>query len=129
MAGRRFLAPFGERARDGRGDDARLVSRGVVVEAGPQNRARQALRAAERLSRAVVDGLEEGVVVTDPELRPVSWNASALRILGVTPEQLAAEGLAASAIGTLRHGDGRPVTAADNPPSRALRQGAPVRAT
>ncbi len=128
MAGRRILSPFGERVRAGR-DDAQLVSRGVVVESGPQLRARQALRAAERLSRAVVDGLEEGVMVTDAELRPVSWNASALRILGASAEQLATDGLASGAIGTLRYGDGKPVTPGDNPPRRALRQGAPVRAT
>src|ERR1044072_6986632 len=103
MAGRRILAPFGERARDGRG--GRHL---------PQRGARQALRAAERLSRAVVDGLEEGVMVTDAELRPVSWNASALRILGCDAEQLAGDGLAAEAIGTLRYGDGRPVTPRDN---------------
>jgi len=89
----------------------------------------QELRAVERLSRAVVEGLEEGVVVTDAELRPVSWNASALRILGVTAGQLAADGIVSPAIGTLRYGDGRPVTAGDNPPRRALRQGSPVRAT
>jgi len=128
MAPRSLLSPFGERVRAGR-DDAQLVSRGVVVESGPQLRARQALRAAERLSRAVVDGLEEGVMVTDAELRPVSWNASALRILGVTAEQLAADGIASGAIGALRYGDGRPVTRGDNPPRRALRQGSPVRAT
>lgn len=128
MAGRSILAPFGERTRGGR-DDAQLVSRGVVVESGPQHRARQALRAAERLSRAVVDGLEEGVVVTDANLGPVSWNASALRILGCSAEQLAADGFASPAIGTLRYGDGRPVTPGDNPPARALRQGSPVRAT
>lgn len=129
MAGRRILAPFGERARDGRDDATQLVSRGVVVESGPQHRARQALRAAERLSRAVVDGLEEGVVVTDAELLPLSWNASALRILGCDADQLRAGGLAAPEIGALRYGDGRPVTARDNPPTRALRQGGPVRAT
>jgi diguanylate cyclase (GGDEF)-like protein/PAS domain S-box-containing protein len=128
MAPRSILSPFGERTRAGR-DDAQLVSRGVVVESGPQLRARQALRAAERLSRAVVDGLEEGVMVTDAELRPVSWNASALRILGVSAEQLAADGLLSGALGVLRYGDGRPVTGGDNPPRRAMRQGSPVRAT
>src|SRR5215218_7028062 len=96
MLGRSILSPFGERTRAGR-DDAQLVSRGVVVESGPQLRARQALRAAERLSRAVVDGLAEGVI--------------------------------AGSAGALRYGDGKPVTAGDNPPSRALRQGTPVRAT
>jgi diguanylate cyclase (GGDEF)-like protein/PAS domain S-box-containing protein len=85
--------------------------------------------AAERLSRAVVDGLEEGVLVTDAELRPLSWNASALRILGISAEQLAADGLASRAVGVLCYEDGKPVTRGDNPPRRALRQGAPVRAT
>lgn len=87
------------------------------------------LPAADRLSRAVVEGLEEGVLVTDAELRPVSWNASALRILGVSAEQLVADGIAAPAIGALRYGDGRAVTDRDNPPRRALGQGSPVRAT
>lgn len=87
------------------------------------------LPAADRLSRAVVEGLEEGVLVTDAALRPLSWNASALRILGVSAEQLAADGIAAPAIGALRYGDGRAVTDRDNPPRRALRQGSPVRAT
>jgi diguanylate cyclase (GGDEF)-like protein/PAS domain S-box-containing protein len=127
MPGRSIRSPFGERIRAGR-DDAQLVSRDGV-ESGPQLRARQALRAAERLSRAVVDGLEEGVVVTDAELRPVSWNASALRILGVSAQRLAAEGLLGGSAGALRYDDGKPITAGDNPPARALRQGAPVRAT
>ena len=81
MPGRSILSPFGERTRAGR-DDAQLVSRGVVVESGPQLRARQALRAAERLSRAVVDGLEEGVMVTDPNGRINYVNLAAARMLG-----------------------------------------------
>lgn len=128
MAGLRILAPFGERVRDERGD-ARLVSRRGAAEAGPQNAAGQALRAAERLSRAVVEGLEEGVLVVDTDLRPVSWNASALRILGCDAVALAEGGLTAPAIGTLRYADGRPVTQRDNPAARALRQSGPVRAT
>lgn len=107
------------------------MSRGLVVDAAPQQRARQALRAAERLSRAVVDGLEEGVLVLDANLHPVSWNASVLRILGVSAEQLAdVEQLAqAPATTSLRYDGGKPVTASDNPARRSLRQGAPVRAT
>jgi len=87
------------------------------------------LPAADRLSRAVVEGLEEGVLVTDAELRPVSWNASALRILGVSAEQLAADGIASPAVGTLRYGDGRAVSDRDNPLRRALHQGTPARGT
>lgn len=123
-----FTAPFGERQRGGRRDGP-LVSRGLVVDAAPQQRARQALRAAERLSRAVVEGLEEGVVVTDAELRPVSWNASALRILAVGAEDLAEQGFGAAGPAALRYDSGKPISAQDNPARRALRQGAPVRAT
>ena len=69
--------------------------------------------------------------MTDAELRPVSWNASALRILGVTPRSsLHAEGLAGGAIGALRCGDGPPRHARRQPAvRRAMRQGSPVRAT
>jgi diguanylate cyclase (GGDEF)-like protein/PAS domain S-box-containing protein len=124
-----FTAPFGERQRGGRRDGP-LVSRGLVVDAAPQQRARQALRAAERLSRAVVEGLEEGVVVTDAELRPLSWNASALRILGVTVEELSADRFGTGpGAARLRYDGGKPLSPRDNPAHRALRQGAPVRAT
>jgi diguanylate cyclase (GGDEF)-like protein/PAS domain S-box-containing protein len=85
--GRGLNAPFGERRRKGR-QAGQLKSRGLVVDLGPQQRARQAARAAEQLSRVVVEGLEEGVVVTDPDRRAVSWNPSALRILELTAEEL-----------------------------------------
>lgn len=125
-----FSAPFGERIRDGKRSGP-LVSRGLVVDAAPQQRARQALRAAERLSRAVVEGLEEGVIVLDPRLRPVSWNVSALRILGISADEIAAEDARdlLFARDTLRYDSGKPLSAQDNPAQRALRQGAPVRAT
>jgi diguanylate cyclase (GGDEF)-like protein/PAS domain S-box-containing protein len=86
--GRGFSAPFGERRRKGR-QAGQLKSRGLVVDLGPQQRARQAARAAEQLSRVVVEGLDEGVVVTDADRRAVSWNASALRILELTAAELA----------------------------------------
>ncbi|MDO8211314.1 bifunctional diguanylate cyclase/phosphodiesterase [Conexibacter sp. CPCC 206217] len=107
------------------------MSRGLVVDAAPQQRARQALRAAERLSRAVVEGLEEGVIVLDPRLRPVSWNVSALRILGVSADEIAAADARdlLFARDTLRYDSGKSLSAQDNPAQRALRQGAPVRAT
>ena len=98
------------------------------MESGPQHRARQQLRAAEQLSRAVVEMLEEGVVVTDADLRPVSWNASVLSILGAT----AAELLEYGALGdpaTLRNADGSALTAAETPVGRASRDRAPAQAT
>jgi diguanylate cyclase (GGDEF)-like protein/PAS domain S-box-containing protein len=83
-----FRSPFGERVRPDRRQE-RLVSRGLVVDPGPQHRASQALRALERLSRAVVDGLSEGVVVLDPQLQVVMWNQSAVDLLGAPAAQLA----------------------------------------
>ncbi|WP_121249840.1 sensor domain-containing protein [Solirubrobacter pauli] len=94
----RLVAPFGERQRRERPVD-RLVSRGVVVEAGPQHRAHQAQRAAERLSRVVVEGLDEGVIVTDGDLRPINWNPSALRILGLSEARLQAHNFGARGAG------------------------------
>jgi len=42
----------------------------------------------EQLSRVVVEGLEEGVVVTDAGLRALAWNHSALRILGLSTGEM-----------------------------------------
>jgi diguanylate cyclase (GGDEF)-like protein/PAS domain S-box-containing protein len=121
----RITAPFGERERRRRQDD-QLISRGLVVETGPQHRARQALRAAEQLSRAVVEGLEEGVVVTDRELRAVSWNASALSILQL--DAAAISGRQAPFVPGLTDQDGTALTEADNPVSRAVRDAGRSRA-
>jgi diguanylate cyclase (GGDEF)-like protein/PAS domain S-box-containing protein len=125
---RSLSAPFGERTRTGRGDE-RLVSRGLVVESGPQHRARQALRAAEQLSRAVVDGLEEGVVVTNEQLRAVSWNASALAILGLDAAALSIARAPFLPAGFVDENRGTAVTDADNPARTALRARVPATAT
>ncbi|MEA2341807.1 MAG: hypothetical protein QOG11_1884 [Solirubrobacteraceae bacterium] len=125
---RNLGAPFGERTRAGR-RDARLVSRGLVVESGPQQRTRQALRAAEHLSRAVVEGLEEGVVVTDSALRAVSWNASAAAILGLEGQQISGHDPLLACGAALTGEDGGPFTAATSPITRARDEDDPVRAT
>ena len=117
---RRLTAPFGERRPSRRHDD-RLVSRGLVVESGPQHRARQALRSAEQLSRAVVEGLEEGVVVTDAELRAVSWNDSALTILGLDEREIRCLRAPFVPNSELTNADGHPVSHDDDPVARALR--------
>lgn len=98
-----------------------------MVEGGVQNRARQALRAAEQLSRVVVEGLEEGVVITDPQLRAVSFNASAAAILGVESEQLGGSLAPFVADGVLVDVDGVPNTSENNFVARAALTGVPVR--
>jgi diguanylate cyclase (GGDEF)-like protein/PAS domain S-box-containing protein len=90
--------------------------------------ARQALGAVDGLSRAVVDGLEEGVVVTDASARTISFNPSALRILGVDAVRLAdAEPLLGDG-SALTLPDGSPLTEDASPIRRALQTGEPVRA-
>ncbi len=123
-AWRRLAAPFGERERQSR-KDGPLMSRGLVVETGPQHRARHALRAVEQLSRAVVDGLEEGVIVTDASARAISFNPSALRIVGVDAVRLAG---AEPLVGDLLLADGRLMRECDSPIRQALSRSAPVRA-
>jgi len=92
-----------------------------VVETGPQHRARQALRAAEQLSRTVVEGLEEGVLITDAQLRAVSWNAAAAKILGLPTEDLEGALAPFAPDGALLDADGVPVTAENNFVARAAR--------
>jgi len=124
--GRGFSAPFGERQRDGR-QAGQLISRGLLVDLGPQQRARQAVRAAEQLSRVVVEGLEEGVVVTDPQLRALSWNASALRILELTGADLAgATAPFQHDVRIVAERDGTTLAPGDSLTATAQRDGVPV---
>ncbi|MCW2983321.1 MAG: hypothetical protein JWR63_891 [Conexibacter sp.] len=127
--GRGLSAPFGERRRKGR-QAGQLKSRGLVVDLGPQQRARQAARAAEQLSRAVVEGLDEGVVVTDSDRRAVSWNASALRILELSAEELAgAVAPFKDDLTIVAEHDGRPLAAGESLSAIAQREGRPIAGT
>jgi diguanylate cyclase (GGDEF)-like protein/PAS domain S-box-containing protein len=124
--GRGFSAPFGERQRDGR-QAGQLISRGLVVDLGPQQRARLAVRAAEQLSRVVVEGLEEGVIVTDRSLRARTWNASALRILELDPAAMAtATAPFQPDVRIVAERDGASVAPGDSLTGMAQREGVPV---
>jgi diguanylate cyclase (GGDEF)-like protein/PAS domain S-box-containing protein len=93
-----------------------------------QTRARQAAHEAEALSRVVVEGLEEGVIVTDAALRATSWNASALRILDLTDEHFAG-GLTAPFLPDLRivdERDGRTLGPGESLSSLARDEGGPI---
>jgi diguanylate cyclase (GGDEF)-like protein/PAS domain S-box-containing protein len=127
--GRGFSAPFGERRRKGR-QAGQLKSRGLVVDLGPQQRARQAARAAEQLSRVVVEGLDEGVVVTDAQRRAVSWNASALRILELSAAELAgARAPFKDDLKIVAEHDGRTLAAGESLSAIAQLEGRPVAGT
>jgi PAS domain-containing protein len=115
-------------ARAGRPDSSRVAA--SSVDLGPQQRARQAARAAEQLSRVVVEGLDEGVVVIDAQRRAVSWNASALRIL-----ELSAAGLAGAVapfkddLEIVAEHDGRTLTPGESLSAIAQLEGRPIAGT
>src|ERR1700693_5484535 len=59
-----------------------------IRDLGERRRSDDAVRASEHLHRSIVETLDEGVVVQDPDGRIVAFNKSALRILGMSAEQL-----------------------------------------
>jgi diguanylate cyclase (GGDEF)-like protein/PAS domain S-box-containing protein len=75
-----------------------VVTRGVLVDITPMRQAISALRASEELNRTVVATLAEGIVVLDGAGTAVTWNESALVLLGDRLETLAE---------ALAHSDGR----------------------
>jgi diguanylate cyclase (GGDEF)-like protein/PAS domain S-box-containing protein len=98
---------------------------------GPLDDRQRAGSQAEQLSRTVVEGLEEGVIVTDDRLRATTWNASAVRILGLSDAELAS-GVPAPFRADLRivdERDGGTLPAGESITARAQREGMPVRGT
>lgn len=63
----------------------------VARDVSHERHLRDSLAAREALHRAVIDSLAEGVLVEDRDGQVVAWNESALRILGLTDEQLTGE--------------------------------------
>jgi diguanylate cyclase (GGDEF)-like protein/PAS domain S-box-containing protein len=72
--------------RDGSGTPSHFLS--FVHEITSRRAAEDELRASEAQYRAVLDALQEGIVVHRPDLTITSCNESAPQILGVTKEQL-----------------------------------------
>jgi diguanylate cyclase (GGDEF)-like protein/PAS domain S-box-containing protein len=60
----------------------------VARDVSAERQLRDSLAARESLHRAVIDSLAEGVLVEDREGRVVAWNDSALRILGLSHDEL-----------------------------------------
>ena len=63
---------------------------GTIVDVTQRRLAEQALRDSEERYRTLVGALQEGVMLLSPEGRVITCNDSALRILGVTAEELIA---------------------------------------
>ena len=93
-----------------------VTPRGVLVDVPPMREAIQALRDSEELNRAVVETLEEGVIVMDPDGVALTCNASAARILRTPQDEII--GLRAPFVTggwSVAWEDGTPLTAASAP--------------
>ena len=128
---RRLLRPDGSQVwvhgvttmvRDGAGNPSHFLS--FVHEITSRRAADDELRASEAQYRAVLDALQEGIVVHRPDLTITSCNESAPQILGVTKDQLINVS-AMDAGWRAITADGKPLEADDHPSVVAMRTRAP----
>jgi diguanylate cyclase (GGDEF)-like protein/PAS domain S-box-containing protein len=87
--------------------------------------AEQALRDSEARFRTMIESANEGILVFDREMRIVSANAAAERILGLPQAQLLGAPGFVALLPCIRE-DGSPVTQANRAPAVARRTGKPV---
>jgi diguanylate cyclase (GGDEF)-like protein/PAS domain S-box-containing protein len=110
--------------------DGTVVTGSVVVAADvtESRRAEAERRAAEERYTAVVEALEEGIIVTDDDGRLTAANHAAEQILG--PVEVGTDFFAAfSGDRLVTHSDGRPFLVADHPAAITLRSGDPCTST
>lgn len=67
---------------------SQLAVLGTVVDITLRRQAERALRDSEELYRTVVASLQEGILIFDGDAQLITGNESALRLLGVTIEEL-----------------------------------------
>jgi putative two-component system response regulator len=82
------------------------------------------VRASEALHRSIVETMDEGVMVQAPDGHIVACNKSALRILGVTADELCT-GTSHKPLMPLIHEDGSPFLGHEHPTMVSLRTGEP----
>jgi diguanylate cyclase (GGDEF)-like protein/PAS domain S-box-containing protein len=104
--------------RDGAGNPSHFLS--FVHEITSRRAAEDELRASEAQYRAVLDALQEGIVVHRPDLTITSCNESAPQILGVTKDQLIGRSAMDPAWQAVAS-DGRTLRADDHPSVVAMR--------
>jgi diguanylate cyclase (GGDEF)-like protein/PAS domain S-box-containing protein len=92
----------------------------VYVNVTEQRARERELEASERLNRAIVGSLQEGIVVVDPERRIVLANEAAAALCRMRPEQVRGCRLDELPI-SIRDRGGRPFAPGELPQSRALR--------
>ncbi len=105
------------------GSLADIVS--LALQSDEQRRAEEALRISEERYRSVVDSLAEGVMLTEPDGRIATFNASATRILGLKPEDLKNRQMGDPAFTAIKE-DGTPFPIHEFPSVHSLRTGKPT---
>ena len=121
-----FACYHREKAMPRPGDLAQLAQASALVSvAVDRSRAESAVRQSEERHRAVVAALSEGVMMIEDDGRFSTVNDSAVRILGLTPEEVAAQRFD-DASRQLFHGDGSVGQPADFVAGQVFRTGRPV---
>jgi PAS domain S-box-containing protein len=109
------------------GDDHEFVGTvGIFRDLSAQRGAEEALRESERRYHAVVDALNEGVVMQDRDGRILAFNKSAERILGLSAEEMM-QGNSHKPLVPLIREDGSPFLGHEHPTMVSIRTGEPQR--
>jgi PAS domain S-box-containing protein len=98
----------------------------MTTPATTPDRAVGALPDAERLSRAVIDELQVGLLIQGPATEMLLANPAALRLLGLTEDQLLGR-TSFDPTWNVIHEDGSPFPAVTHPVPRAVAERRPVR--
>ena len=109
------------------GDDHEFVGTvGIYRDLSAQRDAEAALRASEQRYHAVVEALNEGVVMQDRDGGILAFNKSAERILGLSAEEML-EGNSHRPLVPLIREDGSPFLGDEHPTMVSIRTGEPQR--
>jgi len=108
-----------------KGSDVKATGAAPTIrDLGERRRSNDAVRASEHLHRSIVETMDEGVMVQGPDGRVIAVNKSALRILGVSADQLS-NGSSHRPLMPLIHEDGSPFLGHEHPTMVSLRTGEP----
>ena len=121
---KRATGDSGTRERSPVSDAKVAAAAQSIRDLGERRRSADAVRASEQLHRSIVETLDEGVMVQDRNGRVVAFNKSALRILGLSAEQLN-DGSSYQPLIPLIHEDGSPFHGHEHPSMVSLRTGEP----
>ena len=114
------------RARPTRTADRNVVWTGVFTDISDRKRIEAGLKASEATYRTLFETVAEGVVYQDRSGRITSANPAALRILGLTMDQMQGR-TSLDPRWQAIHEDGTDFPGEEHPPMETLRTGLPVR--